>query len=67
MKSNLTLGGASEPGVAAKYGLFLADKGITARATVIVDKAGKVAWVQQQEIPQARANAQILEQLAKLK
>jgi peroxiredoxin len=53
--------------VAAKYGLFLADKGITARATVIVDKAGKVAWVQQQEIPQARANAQILEQLAKLK
>ena len=53
--------------VAAKYGLFLAEKGITARATVIVDKAGKVAWVQQQEIPQARANAQILEQLAKLK
>ncbi|HEY6458634.1 MAG TPA: redoxin domain-containing protein, partial [Polyangiaceae bacterium] len=27
--------------VASKYGLFLADKGITARATVIVDKKGK--------------------------
>ena len=53
--------------VAAKFGLFLADKGITARATVIVDKAGKVAWVQQQEIPQARSDAQILEQLAKLR
>jgi peroxiredoxin len=52
--------------VAAKYGLFLADKGITARATVIVDKNGKVAWFKQQEIPQARANAEILQELAKL-
>src|SRR5579859_3427205 len=38
--------------VASKYGLFLADKGITARATVLVDKAGKVAFVKVQEIPQ---------------
>lgn len=52
--------------VAAKYGLFLADKGITARATVIVDKNGKVAWFKQQEIPQARSDAEILQQLAKL-
>jgi peroxiredoxin len=52
--------------VAAKYGLFLADKGITARATVIVDKAGKVVWVREQEIPQARDNKEILAQLAKL-
>ena len=37
--------------VASKYGLYLADKGITARATVIVDKKGKVAWVKQEEIP----------------
>ena len=53
--------------VADKYGLFLADKGITARATVLVDKAGKVAWVKVQEIPQARDDKEILEQLAKLK
>jgi peroxiredoxin len=52
--------------VAAKYGLFLADKGITARATVIVDRAGKVAWVKEQEIPQARDNKLILEELRKL-
>jgi mycoredoxin-dependent peroxiredoxin len=52
--------------VASKYGLFLADKGITARATVIVDKKGKVAWVKQEEIPQARDNKTILAELAKL-
>lgn len=52
--------------VAAKYGLFLADKGITARATVLVDKKGKVAWIKQQEIPQARDNKLILAELAKL-
>ncbi len=52
--------------VAAKYGLFLADKGITGRATVIVDKAGKVAWVKEEDIPQARDNARILEELKKL-
>jgi peroxiredoxin len=52
--------------VAEKYGLYLADKGITARATVIVDKQGKVAWFKQQEIPEARDNKTILEQLHKL-
>lgn len=52
--------------VANKYGLYLADKGITARATVIVNKAGKVAWVKQQDIPEARANALILAELRKL-
>jgi peroxiredoxin len=52
--------------VAEKYGLFLADKGITARATVLVDKAGKVAWVKQQEIPEARDNKLILAEIAKL-
>ncbi|HEY1693678.1 MAG TPA: redoxin domain-containing protein [Polyangiaceae bacterium] len=52
--------------VANRYGLFLADKGITARATVIVDKKGKVAWLKQEEIPQARDNRAILAELAKL-
>ena len=52
--------------VAAKYGLFLADKGITARATVIVDKSGKVAWVKEQAIPEARDDQAILEELRKL-
>jgi peroxiredoxin len=52
--------------VASKYGLYLADKGFTARATVIVDKNGKVAWVKVEEIPQARDNKAILAELAKL-
>jgi peroxiredoxin len=52
--------------VASKYGLYLADKGITARATVIVDKTGKVAWVRQEETSQARDNKVIFEELRKL-
>lgn len=52
--------------VADKFGLYLADKGITARATVLVDKTGKVAWVKVQEIPQARDNKAILAEIAKL-
>jgi peroxiredoxin len=52
--------------VASLYGLYLADKGITARATVIVKKDGKVAWVKEEEIPQARDNKVILAELAKL-
>ncbi len=52
--------------MAKKYGFYAEDKGTTARATVIVDKAGKVAWVQEQERTQARDNKVILDQLAKL-
>jgi mycoredoxin-dependent peroxiredoxin len=52
--------------VAKKYGLFLEDKGITGRATVIVDKNGKVAWVKEQAIPEARDDKAILAELHKL-
>jgi peroxiredoxin len=52
--------------VASKYGLFIADRGITARATVIVDKAGHVAWVKEQAIGEPRDDAEILAALAKL-
>lgn len=37
--------------MADKYGVFLADKGITGRAIVIVNKAGKVAWMKNYDIP----------------
>jgi peroxiredoxin len=37
--------------VAEKYGVFLADKGITGRAIVIINKQGKVAWVKNYDIP----------------
>jgi peroxiredoxin len=34
-----------------KYGVYLADKGITGRAIAIVNKAGKVAWLKNYDIP----------------
>ena len=34
-----------------KYGVYLADKGITGRAIGIVNKAGKVAWFKDYDIP----------------
>ena len=37
--------------MADKYGVFLADKGITGRAIVIVNQQGKVAWVKNYDIP----------------
>jgi peroxiredoxin len=39
-------GAASE-----KYGVYLADKGITGRSIAIVNKAGKVAWFKNYDIP----------------
>jgi peroxiredoxin len=46
--------------VAKKFGLYLDESGITARATVIVDKQGKVAFVKVQQIPEPRSNQEIL-------
>lgn len=37
--------------VAAKYGVFLEDKGITQRVNFVIDKEGKIAAVQENEIP----------------
>jgi len=37
--------------MAEKYGVFLADKGITGRAIVIVNKAGNIAWIKNYDIP----------------
>jgi peroxiredoxin len=51
--------------VAAKYGLYLDDKGFAARATVVVDENGKVAYVKEQAIPEARKNADILSAMAR--
>ncbi len=34
-----------------KFGIYLADKGITGRAIAIVNKAGKVAWFKNYDIP----------------
>ena len=50
--------------IAEKFGLYNAEKGVTKRATVIIDKSGKVAWAQ--EHSDQRDDRVILEQLGKL-
>jgi mycoredoxin-dependent peroxiredoxin len=37
--------------VAAKYGIYLEDKGITGRAIFIIDRDGKLAWQKDYGIP----------------
>ena len=51
--------------VAEKYGLYMADKGITKRATVVIDRNGKVAWFKEQPIAEARDNRELIEALQK--
>ena len=53
-------------GIAQKYGLYLQDKGITNRATVIIDKEGMVHYVNVYDIPQQRANTELIEALGAL-
>jgi len=48
--------------VAEQYGVYNADKGVTRRATILVDKAGKVAWAQ--EHAEQRDDKSILEALS---
>jgi mycoredoxin-dependent peroxiredoxin len=37
--------------VGEKFGVYLADKGITGRAIAIVDRNGKIAWFKNYDIP----------------
>lgn len=53
--------------VADKYGLYLAEKGITSRATVIIDKEGIVRYVKTYDIPQQRDNKELVEALSLLR
>ncbi len=50
--------------VASSYGLFMEDKGITKRATVLIDKQGKVAWFKEHD--GARSDEELLTALRKL-
>ena len=52
--------------VAKKFGLYLEDKGITNRATVILDKDSVVRYLQVYDIPQQRANQELINELKKL-
>jgi peroxiredoxin len=52
--------------VAEKFGVYLADKGITARAIAVVDKTGNIAWFKQYEILQVPDVTEVAEAIARL-
>ena len=53
--------------MSSQYGTYLAEKGITGRAVVIVDKAGKVAWIKNYDIPVVPDVKEIADALAQVK
>jgi len=53
--------------VASKFGVYLEDRGITGRAIAIIDKAGKVAWFKQYDIPSVPDVQEVAQALAQLK
>jgi peroxiredoxin len=53
--------------VADKFGMFLADKGITGRAIAIINKDGKVAWFKQYDIPTVPDLAEVSQALAQVR
>ena len=53
--------------MAERYGVYLADKGITGRAIAIVNQAGNVAWFKQYDIPQVPDLAEVAQALAGVK
>jgi mycoredoxin-dependent peroxiredoxin len=52
--------------VGEKFGVFLADKGITGRAIVVVDRNGKLAWFKNYDIPTVPDIKEVADALAKL-
>jgi mycoredoxin-dependent peroxiredoxin len=53
--------------VGDKFGVFLADKGITGRAIAIVDRHGKLAWFKNYEIATVPDLKEVSEALGKIK
>ena len=53
--------------MADKYGVYLAEKGITGRAIVIVGKDGKVAWLKNYDIPVVPDVAEVASALQQVK
>lgn len=53
--------------VAEKFGVYLAEKGITGRAIAIVDTSGKLAWFKNYDIPQVPDINEVAQALASLK
>jgi mycoredoxin-dependent peroxiredoxin len=53
--------------VADKFGVYLADKGIAGRAIAVIDRAGKLAWWKNYDIPTVPDIQEVSEALSKLK
>jgi peroxiredoxin len=53
--------------MADRYGVFLAEKGITGRAIVIVGRDGKVAWFKNYDIPVVPDVAEVASALQQVK
>jgi mycoredoxin-dependent peroxiredoxin len=53
--------------VADKFGVYLADKGITGRAIAIINKAGKIAWFKNYDIPVVPDMKEVSQALAAVK
>ncbi len=53
--------------VAAKYGVYLEDKGITGRAIFIIDRDGKLAWQKNYDIPVVPDISEVAKVLAGVK
>jgi mycoredoxin-dependent peroxiredoxin len=52
--------------VADKFGVYLADKGITGRAIAVIDRDGKVAWFKSYDIPTVPDVKEVSDALAKI-
>jgi mycoredoxin-dependent peroxiredoxin len=53
--------------VAEKFGVYLADKGISGRAIAIVDRNGQVAWFKQYDIPTVPDVQEVAQALSSVK
>jgi mycoredoxin-dependent peroxiredoxin len=53
--------------VGEKFGVYLAEKGITGRAIAIVDRGGKIAWFKNYDIPALPDLKEVSDALANLK
>lgn len=47
--------------VAQAYGLYMEERGITKRATVVIDKNGNVSWIKEHVISEPRDNKELIE------
>ena len=53
--------------VASQFGAYLEERGITGRAIAIIDKAGKLAWIKQYDIPVVPDIEEVKQALAQMK